>query len=380
MDVVYNHTYDINSNLNKIVPYYYYRYTTSGVPSNGSGCGNETASERIMFRKYMVDSVKYWMTEYHVDGFRFDLMAIHDIETMAQIEKAVHEINPSAIIYGEGWAGGTVAIPSSEQATQGNISKISATNHAAGSISVFNDSIRDGLKGSVFSLITRGYINGSPSTETANKVSFGLKGGVKTSGTSWSVKNSMVVNYMSAHDNYTLWDKLEASNAGASRSDLLAMQRLGASILMISKGTPFMLAGEEMLRTKDGDGNSYMSSDAINNINWEALTPDSDEYRMAMFYRDLIAMRQNLGIFDDCDATVRIMEGFALEVTYRVHGNIKALAIINPQDTPFSYNLPSGEWFVAIGQDGYPVDLTKDKQGAVQNATVAGKSVYLVYK
>ena len=380
MDVVYNHTYDINSNLNKIVPYYYYRYTTSGVPSNGSGCGNETASERIMFRKYMVDSVKYWMTEYHVDGFRFDLMAIHDIETMAQIEKAVHEINPSAIIYGEGWAGGTVAIPSSEQATQGNISKISATNHAAGSISVFNDSIRDGLKGSVFSLITRGYINGSPSTETANKVSFGLKGGVKTSGTSWSVKNSMVVNYMSAHDNYTLWDKLEASNAGASRSDLLAMQRLGASILMISKGTPFMLAGEEMLRTKDGDGNSYMSSDAINNINWEALTPDSDEYRMAMFYRDLISMRQNLGIFDDCDATVRIMEGFALEVTYRVHGNIKALAIINPQDTPFSYNLPSGEWFVAIGQDGYPVDLTKDKQAAVQNATVAGKSVYLVYK
>ena len=320
------------------------------------------------------------MTEYHVDGFRFDLMAIHDIETMAQIEKAVHAINPSAIIYGEGWAGGTVAIPSSDQATQGNISKISATNFAAGSISVFNDSIRDGLKGSVFSLITRGYINGSPSTETANKVAFGLKGGVKTNGTSWSVKNSMVVNYMSAHDNYTLWDKLEASNAGASRSELLAMQRLGASILMISKGTPFMLAGEEMLRTKDGDGNSYMSSDAINNIDWDVLTPDSDEYKMAMFYRDLIAMRQNLGIFDDCDVTCRIMEGFGLEVTYRVHGNIKAMAIINPQDTPFSYNLPSGEWFVAIGQDGYPVDLTKDKQAAAQNATVAGKSVYLIYR
>ena len=333
-----------------------------------------------MFRRYMVDSVRYWMTEYHVDGFRFDLMAIHDIETMAQIEKAVHEVNPNAIIYGEGWAGGTVAIPSSDQATQANISKISATNGAAGSISVFNDSIRDGLKGSVFSLITRGYINGSPSNETANKVSFGLRGGVKTTGTSWSVKNGMVINYMSAHDNYTLWDKLEASNADAAKADLLAMQRLGASIMMISKGTPFMLAGEEMLRTKDGDGNSYMSSDEINNLDWDVLSSDSDEYKMAMFYRDLIAMRHNLGIFDDCDVTCRIMDGFALEVTYRVHGNIKALAVINPQDSPFSYNLPSGEWFTAIGQDGYPVDLSKGKQSAIQNAQVAGKSVYFVYR
>ena len=380
MDVVYNHTYDINSNLNKVVPYYYYRYTTSGVPSNGSGCGNETASERIMFRRYMVDSLKYWMTEYHVDGFRFDLMAIHDIETMAQIEKALHEVNPSAIIYGEGWAGGTVAIPGSEQATQGNISRISATNGAAGSISVFNDSIRDGLKGSVFSLITKGYINGSASTETANKVAFGIKGGVKTSGTSWSVKNGMVVNYMSAHDNYTLWDKLEASCKGATREQLLAMQRLGASIMMISRGTPFMLAGEEMLRTKHGDGNSYMSPDAINNIDWEALTPDSDEYAMARFYRDLIAMRENLGFFGDCDVTCRIMDGCALEVTYRVHGNIKAMAIVNPLDSPFGYTLPSGDWYVAIGADGYPVDTAADKPVSPHDVQVAAKSVYLVYR
>ena len=380
MDVVYNHTYDINSCLNKVVPYYYYRYTTSGTPSNGSGCGNETASERIMFRRYMVDSLKYWMTEYHIDGFRFDLMAIHDIETMAQIEKALHEINPSAIIYGEGWAGGTVAIPGSEQATQSNIGKISATTGAAGSISVFNDSIRDGLKGSVFSLITKGYINGSASTETANKVSFGIRGGVKTNGTSWSVRNGMVVNYMSAHDNYTLWDKLEASNKGASRKELLAMQRLGASIMMISKGTPFMLAGEEMLRTKHGDGNSYMSSDAINNIDWEALKPDSDEYAMAGFYRDLIAMRKNLGFFGDCDVTCRIMDGNALEVTYRVHGNVKAMAVINPNDVPFGYSLPSGDWYVAIGADGYPANGASDRQVSPQDVQVAGKSVFLVYR
>ena len=380
MDVVYNHTYDINSNLNKIVPYYYYRYTTSGTPSNGSGCGNETASERVMFRKYMVESVKYWMTEYHVDGFRFDLMAIHDIETMAQIEKAVHEINPGAIIYGEGWSGGSVAIPSSDQATQSNISRISASEGAAGSISVFNDSIRDGLKGSVFSLITRGYINGSPSTETANKVSFGLRGGAKTNGTSWSVKNGMVVNYMSAHDNYTLWDKLEASNAGAPREELLAMQRLGAAIMMVSKGTPFMLAGEEMLRTKHGDGNSYMSSDAVNNIDWESLTPDSDEYAMVGYYRDLIAMRKSLGFLDDCDVSCRILDGFVLEVTYRVHGNVKAMAIINPQDTPFGYGLPSGEWTVATGSDGYPVAASDGKKTVSGHIQVAGKSVYTVYR
>ena len=380
MDVVYNHTYDLNSNLNRIVPYYYYRYTTSGTPSNGSGCGNETASERVMFRKYMVDSVKYWMTEYHVDGFRFDLMAIHDIETMARIEKAVHEINPNAIIYGEGWSGGSVAIPSYDQASQSNISRISATNGAAGSIAVFNDSIRDGLKGSVFSLITRGYINGSPSTETANKVAFGIKGGVKTNGTSWSVKNGMVINYMSAHDNYTLWDKLEASNAGASREELLAMQRLGAAIMMVSRGTPFMLAGEEMLRTKHGDGNSYMSSDAINNIDWEALTPESDEYAMAGYYRDLIAMRKALGFLDDCDVSCRILDGYVLEVTYRVHGYVKAVAVINPNDTPFTYGLPSGEWTVAIGSGGYPVTASGRVQIAAGNIQVSGKSVYAVYR
>ena len=374
MDVVYNHTYDINSSLNKIVPYYYYRYNTSGVPSNGSGCGNETASERTMYRKFMVDSLRHWLTEYHLDGFRFDLMAIHDIETMAQIEKMVHEINPNAIIYGEGWAGGSVAIDGSKQATQGNISKVTATKDAAGSIAVFNDSIRDGLKGSVFSLITRGYINGAPSKEAANKVIFGLNGGKSTTGTSWSVKNAMVINYMSAHDNYTLWDKLEASNPDATRDQLLAMNRLGATIMMISKGTPFMLAGEEMLRTKDGDGNSYMSSDAINNIDWDALKADSDEYRMARFYADLIALREECGFFSDCDVTCKILDGFVIEATYRVHGNIKAMAIINPNEEAFSYTLPSGDWKVLLENEQF---LHRETV-ATGTRSVAGKTVLLV--
>ena len=239
---------------------------------------------------------------------------------------------------------------------------------------MFNDSIRDGLKGSVFSLITRGYINGSPSKETANKVIFGLNGGKSTTGTSWSVKNGMVINYMSAHDNYTLWDKLEASNADASKDQLLAMNRLGATIMMISRGTPFMLAGEEMLRTKDGDGNSYMSSDAINNIDWEALSADSDEYKMASFYADLIDLRQECGFLGDCDVSCRILDGFVIEATYRVHGNVKAVAVINPNDGDFTYTLPAGDWKVLLENEQF-----LHRQETVSGTrTLAGKTVLLV--
>ena len=374
MDVVYNHTYDINSNLSKIVPYYYYRYTSSGAPSNGSGCGNETASERAMYRKYMVDSIVHWLTEYHLDGFRFDLMAIHDIETMAQIEAAVHKINPSALIYGEGWTGGTVQIAGSEQASQANIAKITATPGAAGSIAVFNDSIRDGLKGSVFAVNTRGYINGSPSADTANKIAFGLRGGVKTTGTNWSVKNSMVINYMSSHDNHTLWDKLSGSNPNATKEELLAMQRLGATTMMIAKGTPFMLAGEELLRTKGGDGNSYKSSDDVNNIDWEVLKEGSDEAQMAAFYAELIAMRDEYPFLHEADVSYKVLNDFVLEVTYRIHGNIKAIAVINPQVSEIQYTLQGGDWKLVLRDNEFL------HEGSTVSGTqsVAGKSILFV--
>ncbi len=253
MDMVYNHTYDANSSLNKIVPYYYYRYTNTGVNSSASGCGNDTASERYMFGKFMVDSTSYWVKEYKLDGLRFDLMGLHDLETMQEIESAVHTINPNAIIYGEGWTMGAT-IDGSAQANQANISKITPTGNAIGSIAVFNDAIRDGLKGSVFEKTSKGYINGSPKA-TLSKVLFGIKGGVGV-GVGWSVENSMVINYMSAHDNNTLWDKLLLSNPTYSDEMRNDMNNLGAAILMISKGTPFWQAGEEMLRTKGGDENS----------------------------------------------------------------------------------------------------------------------------
>ena len=344
MDMVYNHTYDGNSSFNRIVPYYYYRYTPTGANSSASGCGNDTASERYMFRKFMVDSVSFWAEEYHLDGFRFDLMGLHDLQTMDDIEKAVHTINPNAIIYGEGWTMGATG-DGSPQANQTNIKKIEALPGAAGSISVFNDAIRDGLKGSVFDKLSKGYISGDFEAN-AGKVQFGILGGSGAPGVSWTVKNASVINYMSAHDNHTLWDKLAISNADNTLEERLAMNRLGAAILMISQGTPFWQAGEEMLRTKGGDENSYKSSDEVNNIDWEALVPGSDVHNMMQYYQGLIALRQAYGIFrsnGDVVITFGGMSGGGMTVAYEAPDGSKALVLVNPAASAVTYTL-SEQW------------------------------------
>ena len=346
MDMVYNHTYDANSSFNKIVPYYYYRYTASGANSSASGCGNDTASERYMYGKFMVDSVSYWAEEYDLDGFRFDLMGLHDLATMQEVENAVHAINPEAIIYGEGWTMGST-IDRSPMANQSNISKITPLEGAIGGIAVFNDAIRDGLKGSVFTSDSKGYISGAGSTSFPS-ILFGMKGGSGT-GASWSVKNSMVVNYMSAHDNNTLWDKLALSNADNTVEERLAMNRLGATILMASKGTVFFQAGEEMLRTKPkGDGtfdeNSYKSSDAINNIDWSVLKEGTNEYNMSEFYKGLIELRKAYGIFRDSSTAVSgntISQNGRAIVTLDDHKGGKVMIIINPTAEEMSHTFTS---------------------------------------
>ena len=348
MDVVYNHTYHSNSSFHKLVPYYYYRYTPNGTNSNGSGCGNETASNRKMFRKFMLDSLKYWATEYHLDGFRFDLMAIHDLQTMQEIEKALHKLNPKCLIYGEGWAGGACGYDYNLLANQGNISSITATKGAAGSIAVFNDVLRDGLKGEVFTNLSKGYINGNANRSNANKVAFGIKGGYGTSGISWSVKHGMVVNYMSAHDNNTLWDKLKLSNPKASEADLLRMNKLGIAILLISKGMPFMLAGEEMLKSKNGDSNSYKSSDKVNNLDWESLKPGSKELEMFTWYKNLLRLRNNNPKLWNTDISCTILENQAIEVSYKAHGALVGFAVVNPTSHSFFCSLPAGTWEVLL--------------------------------
>lgn len=368
MDVVYNHTHDANSSLNKIVPYYYYRYTSAGANSNGSGCGNETASERTMYSKFMIDSVCYWAQEYHVDGFRFDLMGLHDIDTMQKIEQAVHAINPKAMLYGEGWTGGTSALSTNKQAIQMNIAQITATEGAAGGIAVFNDAIRDGLKGSVFEKTSAGYISGNYSNENFNKVKFGLIGGSAFSANvAWRVKNAGVINYMSAHDNNTLWDKLALSSPNSTAQERLAMNRLGAAIVMVSQGTPFMQAGEEMLRSKQGNDNSYNAGDDINNLDWEALTPTSDEYAMMTYYRQLLAMRKAYSVFrgnGNVTVTVTQLASYAMQVELDDGEGNKALVLINPSSATMPVSI-QGEWTlvgnaIAAGSEPLQADSIAD--------------------
>ena len=376
MDVVYNHTYSANSSFNRIVPYYYYRYTSSGANTNASGCGNDTASERYMFRKFMVDSVTYWASEYKLDGFRFDLMGLHDLETMRLVEEAVHAINPDALIYGEGWTMGAT-IDGSAQANQGNISKIPATNGAGGSVSVFNDAIRDGLKGSVFDAKGKGYISGAYAANDL-KVRFGIAGG-ETSGATWRVKNGMVINYMSAHDNNTLWDKLLLSNPDNTVEERLAMNRLGAAILMISKGTPFWQAGEEMLRTKGGDENSYKSSDEVNNIDWEALIPGSDVHNMMLYYKGLIEMRAAYDVFtaqNGVTITFEKLSGGGMVASFATDEGTRAMALINPTASSDSYTV-SGEWKVVANGTQAGSEVIETISGAV---AVDGRSVVVLVK
>ena len=343
MDMVYNHTYDGNSSFNRIVPYYYYRYDTAGANTSASGCGNDTASERYMFGKFMVDSTSYWVEEYNLDGLRFDLMGLHDLQTMQEVESAVHAVNPNAIIYGEGWTMGAT-IDGSPQANQTNISKIVPTGDAIGSVAVFNDVIRDGLKGSVFDKTARGYISGQTKA-TLSDIVFGINGG-KGVGQGWSVDNAMVINYMSAHDNNTLWDKLLLSNGDNTDDQRNRMNNLGAAIIMIAKGTPFWQAGEEMLRTKGGDENSYKSSDAVNNIDWSVLKEGNREYATMLYYKGLIEMRKSFDIFTNNSAEVVSAEetGSGLLVVTFVDGKGgEAMVIINPHNTSLPCEI-KGEW------------------------------------
>lgn len=363
MDMVYNHTYDANASFNKIVPYYYYRYSSSGENTSASGCGNDTASERYMYGKFMVDSTAYWVEQYKLDGLRFDLMGLHDLQTMQEVESAVHTVNPNAILYGEGWTMGAT-VDGSPQANQSNISKIQPTGDAIGAIAVFNDTMRDGLKGSVFDKTSRGYISGEAKGNAA-KIIFGIQGG-EVAGSSWRVTDAMVVNYMSAHDNNTLWDKLQLSNPDNTPQQRNRMNTLGAAIVMISKGTPFWQAGEEMLRTKGGDENSYRSGDEVNNIDWSVLHEGTMEYETALYYRGLIALRKTCGIFTARDVTVNAEElpSGILAVTYDDGKGGQALALINPHNTGLPYTL-EGEWNLLADEGRAGADIIARQTGAV---------------
>ena len=298
MDVVYNHTYSTDSVFQNTVPNYYYRMNEDGTFSNGSGCSNDTASEHLMFRKYMIDSVTYWAKEYHIDGFRFDLMGLHDVKTMNDIRSALDNLyedgsGKKIIMYGEAWNMETNCDSGTELANQNNLKKLDSR------IGAFDDAIRDAIKGST-SGSDKGFVQ-SGSGRAALKVGIA---GQSNSTSGWANAPSQCVTYASCHDNLCLYDKLVDSVYGNDEyrkrhEDLIAMNKLSAAIVITSQGIPFMLAGEEFARSKDGDENSYASSREENMLDWSSLDNYSD---LVEYYRGLYKIRSSFAALSDSTA------------------------------------------------------------------------------
>lgn len=371
MDVVFNHTYRRDdSNLQKIVPGYYYRSDETGY-TNGSGCGNEVASDRPMVQKLIVDSLIYWAKEYHINGFRFDLMGVLDIDTMNVIAERLKEIRPDIYLYGEGWNGGPSSLAEEKRAFKASAKKMPG-------IGMFNDDIRDTIKGSVFYDDHLGFVNGG--THLENALRYGITGAVAHpqvdydayGSKPWAKEPGQSINYVSCHDNYTLWDKLSVSCPEASEEKKKAMNRLCAAIVFTSQGVPFIQAGEEFLRSKplpEKKGfaeNSYNMPDAVNSIKWDNIHEYPD---MIAYYKGLMALRkahpvfrmqseaemtQNLCFLSDTPENVvaYLLKGKGADDTPE---NI--LVIFNGNDEEILYNLPEGKWKILVddktaGADG----------------------------
>ncbi|MFC4721487.1 type I pullulanase [Geojedonia litorea] len=365
LDVVYNHTGRTeNSNFNLEVPGYYYRHWENGKLSDASACGNETASELPMMRKFIIESVAYWAKEYHLDGFRFDLMGIHDITTMNEVAKTLKAINPNIIIYGEGWTAGDSPLPIEQRALKHNTQKMPE-------ISAFSDDLRDGLKGSVFEDASTGFVSGAKDTEESIK--FGVVGAihhpqvdykaVNYSKAPWTNEPWQSISYVSCHDNHTLYDKLKVSRPDADEAAIIEMDKLSNAIVMTSQGTAFMHAGAELLRTKKGEHNSYNLSDSINQINWNWKFEHPDVFN---YYKNLIALRKAHPAFRMVSATdvVSYLTFAAVEnglVSYQIANNANGdswkniLVIYNARTKAVDYKL-EGEWQLAVIDNTFYMD------------------------
>jgi pullulanase len=297
LDVVYNHTYFAKESVfNQTVPGYFYRQKPDGSFANASGCGNELATERTMVRKYIINSLKYWAEEFHIDGFRFDLMGIYDLETM----KIIREELPGLLLYGEGWAADQSPMPEEHRAVKANLSKLPG-------IAAFNDDFRDALKGNHSSKKTKGFVSGLDLREEA--VKFGVVAAlhhpqivydyVETSKQPWGTQPEQCVNYASCHDNYTLWDKLKSSSPKSSDEEMRKMVKLAGALVLTSQGIPFLHSGMEFCRTKGGNPNSFKSPDTVNQIDWSRK---KEYYDVFEYYRNLIQLRKNHPAFRMTDA------------------------------------------------------------------------------
>ena len=343
MDVVYNHVYDPKDQaLERTVPGYFYRYNADGSLANGTGVGNDTASERHMMRKYIIDSVKYWAKEYHLDGFRFDLMGIHDSVTMNAIREALDKIDPSIIIIGEGWEMST-PLPEDLKASQRNAQAMPRIAH-------FNDSIRVALKGSDFGdEKDRGFISGKNYLE--DLLLRNIKGAMHLSSHSSYVDPEQVIQYVEAHDNLTLYDKLLRSNPDDSEEVRIKRHTLATSIVLLSQGVPFIHGGQEFLRTKAGVANSYQSPDEINQFEWERVTT----YQESVAYvKGLIALRKSEYLFrlhtiEEIEAHFTILsENFNIVAFSLTNSEKKYIVIFNGNRSDTIFRIQKGKYAILV--------------------------------
>ena len=359
LDVVYNHTYDIeHSNFQRTYPDYFYRTLPKGMESkysNGSGCGNETASDQPMMRKFMIESVKYWINEYHIDGFRFDLMGCHDIETMNQIRAMVDTIDPTIYIYGEGWSAGTCAYPQELLAMKAHINQMPA-------IGAFSDEIRDALRGPFSDDTVTGWIGGK--SGEAESLKFGIVGAIQHpqidmtkvnySKEPWALEPTQMISYVSCHDDMCLVDRLKASIPGITEEELIRLDLLAQTAVFTSQGVPFMLSGEELLRDKKGVHNSFESPDSINQLDWSHKTKYPQVFN---YYKNLIALRQHhpafrLGNADLVRKHLEFLDAPAGIVAYRLKNYAgrddwrDIIVILNANKTDTEVAIPEGDYTI----------------------------------
>ena len=386
LDVAYNHTGRTEeSHFNQEVPGYYYRHWEDGNYSDAAACGNETASERAMMRKFMLESVRYWMQEYHIDGFRFDLMGIHDIPTMNLISEALKRINPNVLIYGEGWTAKDSPLPEEQRALKKHMRKLPK-------IAAFNDDLRDGLKGSVFEDSSTGFVSGAKNK--SESVKFGIVGAIQHpqvnydlvnySDGPWTREPWQSINYVSCHDNHTLFDKLKLSHPDASMDELIAMDKLANAIVLTSQGTPFLHAGSEMLRTKNGEHNSYNLPDSINQMDWNWKVK---HLKVFEYYKNLIDLRKahpafRMGSAEEVNTNLHFKKATDQLISYTISNHANGdtwktiLVIYNASKKPVPYKL-DGNWQEAVIGDTFAFSGSKMVSGTVN---VPGTSMYIAFQ
>lgn len=365
MDVVYNHTTDNDaSNFELTAPGYYHRHWDDGRYSDASGCGNETASDLRQMRDFIINSTKYWADEYHIDGFRFDLMAIHDTETMNEVAAELKKINPSIFVYGEGWTAGDSPLQTERRALKENVGKMT-------DIAVFSDDLRDAVKGHYTNAADRGFATGKPGLEETVKI--GIVAATDHPQVDFSNGNNskfpyakspeMIVNYVSCHDDLCLTDKLRKSMEGEPEQNMLAAAKLAQTIVFTSQGTPFMFAGEEVFRDKQGVHNSYKSPDSINAIDWSNKAKYRDQFD---YYKGLVALRKAHPAFRMTSAAdiARHLKFDRIDskktpnlISYSLTGNANGdewkeiKVVFNGAGSPQTVNIPKGDWMI-VAQDG----------------------------